>query len=82
MLENGEINEEPSATFKCNKYTVFSMGGTVALRSVNIIFFPESYSSAATGKIPLFISQFIDNKSPNQNDQIKPRNIQLNTQLY
>ena len=33
--------------FLRNNCTVFSMGGTVALRSVNI-FFPENYSSAAT----------------------------------
>ena len=33
--------------FVRNKYTVFTMGGTVALRSVNKKF-PESYSSAAT----------------------------------
>ena len=32
--------------FLPNKHTVFTMGGTVALRSVNKIF-PESYSSAA-----------------------------------
>ena len=31
----GEINPETCATFGCNKYTVFSMGGTVALWSVN-----------------------------------------------
>ena len=32
-----------------NKYTVFTVGDTVALWSVNI-FFPESYSSAASWK--------------------------------
>ena len=30
-----------------NRYTVFTMGGKCSSRSVNIIFFPESYSSAA-----------------------------------
>ena len=43
----GEIKSKPCASFMCNKYTVFTMGGTVALRSVNKIF-PESYSSAAS----------------------------------
>ena len=34
--------------FVRNKFTVFTMGGTVALRSVNKKKFPESYKSAAT----------------------------------
>ena len=34
----GEIKSKPCATFLRNKYTVFTMGGTVALRSVNNFF--------------------------------------------
>ena len=40
-----EIKSKTCATFVSNKYTVFTMGGTVALRSVNKCF-SESYSSA------------------------------------
>ena len=35
--------------FLRNKYTVFTMGGTVALR-----YFPESYSSAGTQTLYLY----------------------------
>ena len=42
-----ELNPNRAQLFVRNKYTVFTMGGTVALRSVNKIF-PESYSSAAS----------------------------------
>lgn len=39
-------------TFFCAINTIFSMGGPVALRSV-IIFFPDSYSSAARSRCSL-----------------------------
>ena len=42
-----KLSPNRAQLFVRNKYTVFTMGGTVALRSVNKIF-PESYSSAAT----------------------------------
>ena len=35
----GEIKSKSCATFLRNKYTVFTMSGTVALRSVNNFFF-------------------------------------------
>ena len=41
-----KLSPNRAQLFLRNKYTVFTMGGTVALRSVNKIF-PESYSSAA-----------------------------------
>ena len=41
-----QIKSKPCASFFAQKYTVFTMGGTVPLRPVNIIF-PESYSSGA-----------------------------------
>ena len=44
-VKNGEISPNRAQLFLRNKYryTVFTMGGIVALRSDNI-FFPESYS--------------------------------------
>ena len=42
-----KLSPNRAQLFLRNKYTAFTIGGTVAIRSVNI-FFPESYSSAAT----------------------------------
>ena len=54
-----KLSPNRAQLFVRNKYTVFTMGGTVALRSVNKNFsgglstkiFPESYSSAANVKL-------------------------------
>ena len=43
-----KLSSNRAQLFVRNKYTVFTMGGTVALRSVNKIF-SESSSSAAIG---------------------------------
>ena len=42
-----KLSPNRAQLFLRNKYTAFTMGDTVALRSVNNFFFPESYSSAA-----------------------------------
>ena len=42
-----KLSPNRAQLFVRNKYTVFTMGSIVALRSINK-FFPESYSSAAT----------------------------------
>ena len=39
-----KLSTNRAQLFLRNKYTVFTLGGTVALRSVNKYFFPESYS--------------------------------------
>ena len=41
-----KLSPNRAQLFVRNKYTIFTMGGTVALRSVNKNF-PESYRSAA-----------------------------------
>lgn len=41
--------------FLRNKYSIFTMDVTVALRSVNKNFFPESYNSAATKNVTLML---------------------------
>ena len=48
-----KVSPNRAQLFVRNKYTVFTMGGTVALRSVNTNF-PESYSSAANANFALF----------------------------
>ena len=42
-----KLSPNRAQLFLRNKYTVFTMGGNVALRSVNNKKNPESYSSAA-----------------------------------
>ena len=46
-----KLSPNRAQLFLRNKYTVFTTGGTVALRSVNN-FFSESYSSAAIIPVP------------------------------
>ena len=47
-----KLSPNRAQLFLSNKYTVFTMGGTVALRSVKKKF-QESYSSAANGVLAI-----------------------------
>ena len=55
-----KLSPNRAQLFVRNKYTVFTMGGTVALRSsCQQNFFPESYSSAATLAYDVYIQSHL-----------------------